>query len=248
MTRRFQENGTVVPVTLVKVGPCTVTQVKNSKRDGYEAVQIGFETKKKISQPLKGHLKDLDSFRYLREFRVSSAGQFKRGDLLDVSIFQEGDVVQVSGISKGKGFQGVVKRHGFHGSPATHGHKDQLRMPGSIGSAFPEHVLKGRRMAGRMGGKRATAKNLEIIEVNQKDHQLAIKGAVPGARNQLILILGEGEVSAVIPENNQTPDKVSPKNDKEQKEDILKKGSEKEEEKPNQNSAKEDKKTEGENK
>jgi len=234
MTRRFQEDGTVVPVTLVKAGPCSVTQVKTSKNDGYQAIQIGFEKKSKLLKPLQVHLKNLDNPRYLREFRTNNSNQFKRGDQINISIFKEGDVVQVSGVSKGKGFQGVVKRHGFHGSPASHGHKDQLRMPGSIGSSFPEHVRKGKRMAGRMGGLKSTVKNLQIVEVDKKNGQLAIKGAVPGARNQLVLILGEGEDSAAIQENNQV--------------DVSKKGSEKKEEKPNQNSIKEDKKTEEKNK
>lgn len=212
MSRKFREDGTVVPVTLVQVGPCSVTQVKTKKKDGYQAVQIGFEKKKKLNKPLRGHLKELENFRYIREFRIDSSEQFKRGDHIDSSVFKEGDLVQVSGISKGKGFQGVVKRHGFHGSPATHGHKDQLRMPGSIGSGYPEHVMKGKRMAGRMGGKNSTVKNLEVIAVDSENQQLMIKGAVPGARNNLLLIIGIGE-SASIQENEEKTENKKPKSE-----------------------------------
>jgi len=194
MTQKFLVDGTVVPVTVVEVGPCTLTQVKNMENDGYQAVQIGFGFKKKLSKPLAGHFKGLDNFRHVREFRVDSSDSFERGKVIDVSSFQVGDDLDVCSISKGKGFQGVVRRHGFHGSPATHGHKDQLRMPGSIGAGGVQHVFKGTRMGGRMGGDRVTVKNLEIIEVDLANNLLYIKGAVPGARNSLIMFKADGEM------------------------------------------------------
>ncbi|HWQ99900.1 MAG TPA: 50S ribosomal protein L3 [Candidatus Methylomirabilis sp.] len=188
MSQVFRPDGTVVPVTLVQAGPCVVTQVKTDDSDGYAAVQVGFLPKKNPAKPQEGHLKDLAPVSIMREFRLSEAPSFKRGDTVDASVFAPGDMVQVTGISKGKGFQGVVKRHHFRGHPASHGHKDQLRMPGSIGAGGVQHVLKGRRMAGRMGNEQVTVKNLEIVEVRDGGI-LAVKGAVPGARNSVIEIV-----------------------------------------------------------
>ncbi len=194
MTQKWSEAG-VVPVTAVLAGPCTITQVKGQK-DGYDAIQVGFyQTKKKVSKSIAGHLKDLAHFRTLREFRMESDA--KRGQIATVAAFKVGDKVQVVGLAKGKGFQGVVKRHHFGGSPKTHGHKDQHRMPGSIGATEPKHVFKGTRMAGRMGGQQVTVKNLEIIEIDEKNNILYIKGAVPGARNGLLAISGEGDMTFV---------------------------------------------------
>jgi len=187
MAQVFRPDGTVVPVTLVQAGPCVVTQVKTKETDGYTAVQLGFMPTKHVAKPQVGHLKDLQQFQIMREFRVDDVSAFKRGDVIEASSFVIGDDVDVSGTSKGKGFQGVVKRHGFHGHPATHGHKDQLRMPGSIGAGGVQHVLKGRRMAGRMGGDTVTVKNLEVVEIRDQGI-LALKGAVPGARNAVIEI------------------------------------------------------------
>jgi len=194
MTQRFLADGTWVPVTVVEAGPCAVTQVKNEDNDGYKAVQIGFGFKKKLNKPLAGHLKGLENYRDVREFRVDQGDAFERGKMIDVSSFQAGDYVDVTAISKGKGFQGVVKRHGFHGSPATHGHKDQLRMPGSIGAGGVQHVFKGTRMGGRMGGDRVTIKNLEVIEVDLEKNLLYIKGAMPGTRHALLMIKADGEL------------------------------------------------------
>ena len=154
MTQVWDYKGRVTPVTIVKAGPCYVTQVKTKAKDGYEAVQLGFAafgttTLKKMTKAMQGHLKDLPALSRLREHRISGS-ELKRGDVIDVAIFSPGDMVRVVGTSKGKGFQGVVKRHGFHGSPKTHGHKDQLRMPGSIGAGGVHHVRKGMRMAGGM--------------------------------------------------------------------------------------------------
>ena len=188
MSQVFRPDGTVVPVTLVQAGPCVVTQIKSSKTDGYTAVQLGFLPSKRLAKPQSGHVKNLDAMSVLREFRTDEAPQLKRGDKLEASVFTPGDVVQVTGISKGKGFQGVVKRHHFHGNPASHGHKDQLRMPGSIGAGGVQRVFKGLRMAGRMGGDQVTVKNLEIVEVRDGG-VLAVKGAIPGARNSVVEII-----------------------------------------------------------
>lgn len=188
MSQKFKEDGTVVPVTLISAGPCKITQVKTKEKDTSDAVQVGFGAQKKLSKPLAGHLKDLENFRYLVEFAVSKPEEYKRGQEIKVSDLVVGGKVQVVGFSKGKGFAGVVKRHGFHGHPPTHGHKDQERMPGSIGAGGVQRVFKGMRMAGRMGGDRVTVKNLEVVEVDDKNNILALKGAVPGARGALLVI------------------------------------------------------------
>lgn len=184
MSQIFRPDGTVVPVTLLQAGPCVVTQVKSDERDGYTAVQLGFVKTKTSTKPKTGHLKGLPNLHVLREFRVDESGDLKRGDTVEATQFVAGDHIDVTGISKGKGFQGVVKRHGFHGSPASHGHKDQLRMPGSIGAGGVQRVLKGQRMAGRMGNAFVTVKNLEVVDV--ANGMIAVKGAVPGARNTVL--------------------------------------------------------------
>jgi large subunit ribosomal protein L3 len=190
MTQIYQDDK-VVPVTVLQAGPVVVTQVKTKERDGYCAVQVGFASKKKISKALKGHLKDLGNFRWLKEFRVdeSEINNYKVGDKIDVSVFQEGEKVKISGTSKSKGFQGVVKRHGFHGGPKTHGQKNRLRAPGSIGPTHPQHVVKGRKMAGRMGGERITLKNVKIVKIIPEKNAICIKGAVPGKRGELVEIV-----------------------------------------------------------
>jgi large subunit ribosomal protein L3 len=185
MSQIFRPDGTVVPVTLLQAGPCVVTQVKTAENDGYQAVQVGFLPAKHLSKPLEGHLKDLPKLREIREFRVEGDVSMKRGDAIDATTFAPGDMVNVTGTSKGKGFQGVVKRHHFAGSPATHGHKDQLRMPGSSGAGGVQHVIKGVRKPGRMGGDTVTVKNLEVIEVRDGG-VLAVKGAVPGPRHAVL--------------------------------------------------------------
>jgi len=177
-----------IPVTLVQAGPITITQIRTKEKDGYEAVQVGFDsTKKRLNKPTKGHLKDLGNFRYLKEFKAGNS-DLKIGDVLDVSQFQEGDKVKVSGLNKGRGFQGVVKRHGFHGGPKTHGQKDRLRAPGSIGATAPQRVMPHRKMAGRMGQERITMKNLEIAGIDEKKNILILKGAVPGMKGTLLEI------------------------------------------------------------
>lgn len=189
MSQIYSDDGTLTPVTLVQAGPCVVTDVKTTDEDGYDAVQLGFEPAKRLNKPEAGHLRGLESLRHLKEFRINVPAEMKRGDAVDATVFSPGDTVNVSGTSKGKGFQGVVKRHGFSGGPATHGHKDQERMPGSSGAGGIQRVLKGRRMAGRMGDERVTVTNLKIVEVRD-DGIIAIKGAVPGARNSLVEIVG----------------------------------------------------------
>ncbi len=184
MSQVVRPDGTVVPVTLLQAGPCVVTQVKDEPTDGYKAVQVGFLEAKRLAKPQEGHLKDLPKLRTLREFRVDDVASVKRGDTIEASAFAAGDVVDVTGTSKGKGFQGVVKRHHFHGHPKSHGHKDQERMPGSSGAGGLQHVLKGTKKPGRMGGDTVTVKNLEIVDV--RDGVLAVKGAVPGARNAIL--------------------------------------------------------------
>lgn len=192
MTQIFQDDGTVVPVTLIEAGPITVTQVRTKEKDGYEAVQVGYGSEKKPNKPKAGHLKDLSNLKNLKEFRDklnAEGAELERGDILDVASFNIGDVVKVSGIAKGKGFQGVVKRHGFHGMPASHGHHHVLRHAGSIGQRFPQHTLKGMRMAGRMGGKRVTTRGLKIMSIDKENNLLAVKGAVPGRRGTLLEIV-----------------------------------------------------------
>lgn len=187
MSQVYKADGTVIPVTLVQAGPCVVAQVKTQDADGYVAVQLGFQPGKNLTKSELGHLKDLPSMNVLREFRIDNVDAFKRGDSVEAGVFAPGDVIDVTGTSKGKGFQGVVKRHGFGGHPSTHGHKDQLRMPGSIGAGGMQHVLKGRRMAGHMGDARVTVKNLEVVEVREGGI-IAVKGAVPGARHAILEI------------------------------------------------------------
>lgn len=188
MSQRFRDDGTVVPVTVVEAGPCTVTGVRTMKQDRYAAVALGFGERKKLGKPLAGALKGLKPVRTIREFRLDSDAKFERGATITAEVFAPGDKVTVVGTSKGRGFAGVVKRHHFAGHPASHGHKDQLRMPGSIGSKRQGPVEKGKRMAGRMGGDRVTVHGLEVVAVHPEKNQLEIKGAVPGARGSLLLI------------------------------------------------------------
>ncbi|MCB9798350.1 50S ribosomal protein L3 [Candidatus Nomurabacteria bacterium] len=201
MTQIFKDDGTVVPATRVKAGPCVVTQVKTKDKDGVSAVQVGFSDQKmfRLNKPQRGHLKDLNAVRFLRDFRAEDDHGLKRGDVYTVKIFEAGEKVQVVGKSKGKGFQGVVKRHRFSGSLKTHGHKDQHRMPGSIGSTGPARVFKGTRMGGHMGDDRVTVKNLEVVNIDTENNEIYIKGAVPGARGGLLLIsTPEGKIEAEV--------------------------------------------------
>lgn len=183
MSQIFDKQGNVVPVTVIKAGPCFVTQIKD-KKDGYQAIQIGFEKlkDKKVTKSRKDK-----PYRYLKEFK-GDVSEHKIGDKITVSIFEQGDKIRVSSITKGKGFQGVVKRHGFSGGPATHGHRHVLRTPGSIGSAFPEKVFKGKKMPGRAGGKRITIKNLKVGLIDEKNNLIAISGSISGPNGSLVEI------------------------------------------------------------
>lgn len=194
MTEYFTEEGVVVPVTIISIPSLKVIQVKTKAVDGYDAIQVGFGEKKpkNLSKALKGHFKDLGNFRYVREFKTTKVDDYKVGDMIDAfSLFQSGDKVEVSGTSKGKGFQGVVKRHGFAGGPRTHGQKHSEREPGSIGGGLRTRVPKGMRMAGRMGGDRITQKNLKIVGLDQENNVLLLKGAVPGVRGSLVEIFSK---------------------------------------------------------
>ncbi len=184
MTQIFNDKNKVVPVTLVKVGPCYVTQIKNKEKDGYESVQIGFE---KLKDKKVGKSKKTKPYRYLSEFKKNDQ-ELKINDEINVSVFEEGDKIEISGISKGKGFQGAVRRWGFHGRNATHGVKHEQRTLGSVGSAYPERVIKGRKMPGRMGADRTTVKNLRIVKIDKENNIIAVKGAVPGHRGTLLEI------------------------------------------------------------
>lgn len=204
MTQIWQGE-TVIPVTQIEAGPCTIIQLKNNEKDGYAAVQVGYGKRRAslISKPLRGHFKDLGDFRFVREFRLpatEAASELKAGDTISVKTFKPGDTLTITGTSKGKGFQGVVKRHGFHGQDATHGNKDQLRMSGSIGAGGVQHVFKGMRMGGRMGGERVTLHDVQIVSVDESTNTIFIKGAIPGARNGLVLLSGNGELELGLPE------------------------------------------------
>lgn len=179
MSQQYAEDGAVVPVTLIGIDDNIITQVKANEKEGYTAVQVGTGVRRKISKPLAGHLKDLPNLRFIKEFKVKD-GEYKRGDKIDLSIFSIGDKVKVTGIMKGKGFAGAVKRHGFKGMPASHGHKSVRRHVGSIGQRFPQHTLKGMRMAGRMGGVQITTRGLKVVGVDKDNGTLVLKGAVPG--------------------------------------------------------------------
>lgn len=196
MSQIFDEKRNVIPITLVEAGPCQVLQIKakepnstvkdgsQGKIDGYDAIQIGFSKlkDKKVKKPQKGK-----PYRFIREFRGNiDISKYRIGDKIDVSIFQEGDEISVSGISKGKGFQGAVRRWGFAGKGASHGVKHEARTLGSVGSSFPERVIKGKKMPGRMGSERITVKNLKIVKIDKENNLLAITGAVPGRRGTIL--------------------------------------------------------------
>jgi large subunit ribosomal protein L3 len=189
MTQVFEPDGSAVPVTVIEALPCTVVQVKTAERDGYEAVQVGFGTRKRVNSPLKGHMRKLGQFRYLREFRVDDIGEWEAGKQIGVDVFEPGDIVDVSGATKGHGFAGVMKRHGFHGGPKTHGQSDRARAPGSIGAGTdPGRVIKGVKMAGHMGTGSATVKNLRVMRSDAAKGILMVKGAVPGNEGALLRV------------------------------------------------------------
>lgn len=198
MMQCFDADGTVIPTTVIQAGPLVVTQVKNPDTDGYTAVQVAFE-EQKASRATKAHLGHVlpskgetegaaSAFKHLREFR--DIEEIAVGDRITVGAFAKGDMVTITGLSKGKGFQGVVKRHGFHGGPRSHGQKHSEREPGSIGGGLRNKVPKGMRMGGRTGGDRITIKNLEIIGIDPENNQLLVKGAIPGRKGTLVEIIG----------------------------------------------------------
>ncbi len=193
MTRIFSEEGATVPVTVIEAGPCPVVQIKTEESDGYSAVQLGFRAKKakRATRPELGHAAKAGleaAPRILREFEVRDDWELELGQQLTVEVFEAGDTVKVTGTSKGRGFQGVVKRYGFAGRPASHGHSHS-RTPGSMGPGTdPSRVIKGKKLPGRMGGVRKTILNLEVVKVDSERNLLFIKGGVPGSRNSYVLI------------------------------------------------------------
>jgi len=193
MTRVFDDTGKDVPVTVIQAGPCYVTQIKTKEADGYRAVQLGFDEKKEknTTKPQSGHFKSsgVAPLKMLKEFPLGENVEVKLGDAQTVEMFSQGESVQVSGLSKGKGFTGVVKRWGFRGGPKTHGQSDRLRAPGSIGqSSSPSKVFKGIKMPGRKGGKKVSVSGLKVVKIDPENNLLFVKGAVPGARNSYLEI------------------------------------------------------------
>ena len=197
MTRIFNSDGTAVPCTVVVAGPCPVIQIKDKEKDGYTALQIGFDEipERKVNKPESGHQSKAGRglYRTLKEFRVPNVGEYEVGQDITVALFTPGEKVKVTGTSKGKGFQGVMKRWNFGGMPASHGHEKVHRSPGSVGNAtFPGKVFKGKKMPGQMGNKKVTSINLEVVDVRPEDNILIIRGAVPGPKNGLILVHKHG--------------------------------------------------------
>ena len=194
MTQVFDERGDVIPVTVIEAGPCYVTQVRNAERDGYTAIQLGFgETKpRRLTRGQLGHLQrnNLPALRYLREFRIREGEpDVEEGQQINADVFEVGDRVDVIGKSKGRGFQGTIKRHGFRRQPKTHGQSDRERAPGSIGAgSTPGRVIKGMRMAGRMGNDRITMQNLEVVVVDAEKNLIAVKGSIPGTRGGIVML------------------------------------------------------------
>ena len=195
MTSVYNEKGDLVPVSVIKAGPCKIVAIRTKEKDGYHALQLGFGEKKekRVSKPVLGQFKknELAPLKVLREFKFSSEQEFKIGDEINVSIFAEGDKIKVRAKSKGKGFQGVMRRHGFGGvGGATHGQSDRLRAPGSIGaSSYPSRVFKGQKMAGRMGYENVTISNLKVFKVIPEQNLILVRGAVPGAINSIVELL-----------------------------------------------------------
>jgi large subunit ribosomal protein L3 len=207
MTQIFDNDGNVIPVTVIQAGPCYITQIKSEETDGYDAIQMGFEEikPKRLKRPQAGHLGQLKAdskhpkrrkfpssvppVRFLREFRTSNITEYELGDQIKVDQFSVGDRVDVVGKGKGRGFAGVMKRHGFGGGPITHGQSDRQRAPGSIGStSTPGRVFKGMRMAGRMGNHRVTSQNIEVVRVDLENNLLAVKGSVPGPKGGFVIV------------------------------------------------------------
>jgi large subunit ribosomal protein L3 len=190
MTQIFDESGVVHPVTVIECGPNVVTQIRTVEKDGYEAIQLGFGLSKRLNEPEKGHRKASGFLSAtLREVKADSVAEFEVGQQIKVDAFAEGELIDVTGITKGRGFQGGVKRHGFSGGPKTHGQSDRLRAPGSIGaSATPGRVLKGMKMAGHMGNARVTIENLKVLRVDTERNLLLVQGSVPGPNKGIVMV------------------------------------------------------------
>jgi large subunit ribosomal protein L3 len=193
MTQVFTDGGEARGVTVVEAGPCVVVQIKTEEKDGYNAIQVGFGARKRVNDPMKGHLKRLGQFQFLREFRVDDPNDYEIGQKLGADIFEAGELIDIVGQSKGRGFAGGVKRHHFHGGPKTHGQSDRHRAPGSIGSGTdPGRVRKGLRMAGHMGDERVTVKNVRVFQADADRGVLLLEGSVPGAVNGLVRLTKTG--------------------------------------------------------
>ncbi len=189
MTQIFEDDGTAVPVTVIDTSSCTIVQVKKKEKDGYDAVQLGFGERKHVTQALKGHMKDFGQFQVLREFRTDDIESAEAGGKVGCEIFEVGDLVDVSGVTKGRGFAGVVKRYNFRGGPKTHGQSDRHRAPGSIGAGTsPGRVIKGLKMAGHMGTGEATTKNLKVVRVDADRGVLFVRGPVPGTEGIVVRV------------------------------------------------------------
>jgi large subunit ribosomal protein L3 len=193
MTQIFHEDGSVVPVTVVEAGPCSVVQKKTKEKDGYDALQLGFLPKnnQRVNKPLSGHFKKagVGPSYHLKEFRIEKIEGVEVGQEVTASLFKPGDMVDVTGLSKGKGFTGVIKRHGFHGSPGSHGTHEYFRHGGSVGSAtYPHHTFKGLKMPGQHGNRKVTLQNIEVVDVKEDQNLILLKGGIPGSRHGWVLI------------------------------------------------------------
>lgn len=217
MTQRFTSEGQAVPVTVIETGPCTVVQIRSQERDGYDALQLGFGKRraKRVSKAAAGHMKGAgrEDFASLVEFRLDEPGDWKVGqELSSTDLFEEGDIIDVTGTSKGRGFAGVVRRYGFAGQTATHGSHESFRGPGSVGAcAYPGRVFKGKRMPGRLGGKRETVQNLQVVEVFGDKNLVLVRGAVPGGKNGEVIVRhavkapGQVQIKAPIAAASEAP-------------------------------------------
>ena len=194
MTQILQEDGVLIPVTLVQAGPCTITQIKTTETDGYSAVQVALDGGKNTSKSVKGHVAKANKElmpRIIKEFRVEEISEEQTvGSSFDVSVFEVGDKVKVTGTSKGKGFAGTVKRHNFATSASTHGGNGMVRRPGSIGSMYPQKVFKGKRMAGQMGAEQVTVSGLKVAYIDLENNLIGFKGAIPGPKKSLVTVVG----------------------------------------------------------
>ena len=207
MTQVFLENGSVIPVTVVEAGPCAVVQKKTKERDGYNALQIGFLPKnsQRVNRPISGHFKKagVGPFYHLKEFRVERVEGYELGQEVSLNLFKPGDVVDVTGLSKGKGFTGVIKRHGFHGSPGSHGTHEYFRHGGSVGSAaYPHHTFKGLKMPGQHGNRKVTLQNIKILDVKDDQNLILLKGGIPGGPRGLVLIQSATKRKGSVPSSS----------------------------------------------